>query len=180
MGQLENEQLDICLKVLGIAASRLDAVTKSRVDAGESEIRSVTTEYYLLRIQLSWLQGRPDIAEHLLSKVPESRTKVDEENVLETCYRIGKLALSDASYDTAAKWLGRALASSDALSRDSDLASKETRFLVLHAEYAKEFPALMMQLEIFSKDEEPNCSRYFRVLKDAIQMVELTDENLEM
>lgn len=58
---------------------------------------------------------------------------MDEENVLETCYRIGKLALSDGSYGTAAKWLGRALTSSDVLSRHSDLVSKEMRLLVLHA-----------------------------------------------
>ena len=60
MSQLENEQLDICLKVLGIAASRLDAVTKSGIDADESEIRSVTTDYYLLRIQLvsAFMYGR--------------------------------------------------------------------------------------------------------------------------
>ena len=50
-----------------------------------------------------------------------------------TFYNIGKLALSDGSYDIAAKWLRRALTSSDTLGHQSDLASKETRLLVLHA-----------------------------------------------
>lgn len=52
MDRLENEQLDLCLKVLGIAASRLDAVTKPGVDADESGTQSLATEYYLLRIHL--------------------------------------------------------------------------------------------------------------------------------
>lgn len=79
------------------------------------------------------LQGRPDIAEHLFSKAPEAKSKEDRKNILETCYRVGKLSLSSGEYETAAKWLGRALDSSDMLSRQPDLDSKDVRLLILHA-----------------------------------------------
>lgn len=79
------------------------------------------------------LQGRPDIAEHLFSKTPKAKSKEDEKNILETCYKVGKLSLSNGEYDTAAKWLGRALDSSEILSRQPDPESKEMRLLILHA-----------------------------------------------
>lgn len=53
--------------------------------------------------------------------------------MLETCYRVGMLALSNGEYDTANIWLGRAMDSSDKFRERSDPVSKDLRLLVLHS-----------------------------------------------
>ena len=50
--ETENEQLDHGLKILKIAAARLDVLEKSSNDSDPLLVRSVSTEYYMLRIRL--------------------------------------------------------------------------------------------------------------------------------
>lgn len=48
----ENEQLAHGLKILKIAAARLDVLEKSSTDSDPLLVRSVSAEYYMLRIYL--------------------------------------------------------------------------------------------------------------------------------
>lgn len=57
----------------------------------------------------------------------------DEKNVMQTCYRVGRLALLNGEYHIAAKWLGRAMDSGDALCGQTDSALRDTRLCVLNA-----------------------------------------------
>lgn len=131
---LESELVELGLKSLETTAARLDTFEKSETD--KSRLSVVTTEYYMLRIYLSWLQGRPDIAEHLFSKVSAIPGSPQRKTNMEVCYIVGSSALSKGQPGTATRWLERALKSSlrsDQDSGQSDLALKDMRLLILHA-----------------------------------------------
>lgn len=61
------------------------------------------------QIPQAWQQGRPDIADHLFTKVPSKETVKNRSNVIEECASIGRGALEAGQYDTAIKWLEIAL-----------------------------------------------------------------------
>lgn len=148
--------LEIGLKALEAAAARLDTYKKSELD--KSRPSTVTTKYYMLRIYLvsdhilgtlsiqlttkeSWLQGRPDIAEHLFSKITNIQGSLEQrKTIIEVCYIIGSSALSNGQPDVAVGWLERALGSSLSSNQDSqsDLAMKDMRMLTQHA-FGKRF-----------------------------------------
>ncbi|KAJ5805270.1 hypothetical protein N7474_011157 [Penicillium riverlandense] len=117
--EADSEQLDLSLKVLGAGAQRLDSLENSNTQMDKSHLQSVATEYYMLRIQLAWLRGRPDIAEHLLSKAPAAVMIEDRKIITETCYNVGNAALSASQYDIAVQWLSRASEQIDILDSES-------------------------------------------------------------
>jgi hypothetical protein len=51
-GKTESKQLDLGLRILKIAAVRLDVLDKSGADTTPLHVRSVSTVYYMLRIHL--------------------------------------------------------------------------------------------------------------------------------
>ncbi|BCR88298.1 uncharacterized protein ACHE_40862A [Aspergillus chevalieri] len=204
---LESELVELGLKSLETTAARLDTFEKSETD--KSKLSVVTTEYYMLRIYLSWLQGRPDIAEHLFSKVSAITGSPQRKTNMEVCYIIGSSALSKGQPGTATRWLERALESSLRSGQDSgqsNLALKDMRLLILHAlvrahlqlgtassrdfalqtldslktEYRDIFPVVMLQLEVFGKEEHPNYHDYSECLGAVVRMTEVTDDSLRI
>ncbi|OJJ32366.1 hypothetical protein ASPWEDRAFT_175647 [Aspergillus wentii DTO 134E9] len=203
---IENEQLGLSLKILGMAAARLETLDKSSLDTDKTHLQSATTEYYMLRIYLSWLQERPDIAEHLFSKVPNVSYETDQLIVLDICYTVGRSALLINQYDLAVKWLDRALKSTASTTQQPGVDVKDTRLLVFHAfvranlriktaeakerlfnaleslktDYGSVFAVLVVHLEAFSREEKPDCKEYWEVIILTIRAMEFTDTNLKI
>jgi hypothetical protein len=125
-----NEQCDIALNILRVAAMRLESFQSSELEAGLDPglKRTLTTQYNLLRARLvgrvvkhclslntrtdilfqSWLQHRPDISEYFFAKIPEPELAENGEFIFENCFIIGDSALMQLQGDIAVKWLKRA------------------------------------------------------------------------
>ncbi|PYH36112.1 uncharacterized protein BO87DRAFT_457684 [Aspergillus neoniger CBS 115656] len=179
---IENGCLDLSQKIIETAAIRLDKLEKSGSDIEDAKFQQYTIEYYMLRVNLAWLQGRLDIAEHLFSKIPGSDNGGGQERVMDICYKIGSCALSRKQYDVSVKWLERAWRASE-LIRHMDqspvLSIKDKELLILHdsvraglrldtkestgflaraldalkSHYGGIFPVQVIQLELLGKEE---------------------------
>ncbi|KXG50567.1 Meiosis specific protein SPO22 [Penicillium griseofulvum] len=105
-----NEQRDIALNILRVAAMRLEGFHSSELEAGLDPglKRALTTQYNLLRARLSWLQHRPDISEYFFAKIPVPELAENGEFIFENCFIIGDSALMQVQGDVAVKWLQRA------------------------------------------------------------------------
>ncbi|KAJ5375766.1 Meiosis specific protein SPO22 [Penicillium concentricum] len=100
-----NQQRDIALNILSIAALRLESIQAPHLGLDATANRTLTTRYNLLRARLAWLQDRVDIAEHFFAKIPLPGLSDDEEAAFETCFIIGNSALARRQFDIAARWL---------------------------------------------------------------------------
>ncbi|KAL4785183.1 meiosis protein SPO22/ZIP4 like-domain-containing protein [Aspergillus varians] len=195
---IENGLINLSQKMMESAATRLDLMERSKPDTDMAKFEAFSTEYYMLRIHLAWSQERPDIADHLFSKIPETKTIAQQRVVVGTCYTIGDMALRAGQYDTATIWLGRAVTVCEPWSGDGShgIAQrlKDKRLLVLHAyarsnlhfttaasegqlrraldllrtEYGSSFPVLVFSLEVLSKEDELN-EEYFETLQSSIK-----------
>ncbi|CAG8897027.1 unnamed protein product [Penicillium egyptiacum] len=103
-----NQQREIALNILSVAARRLESVQPAHLGLDPAINRTLTTRYFLLRIRLAWLQDRVDIAEHFFTKIPTPVVSNDEESIFETCFIIGDSALARRLPDIAITWLQRA------------------------------------------------------------------------
>ncbi|OJJ58950.1 hypothetical protein ASPSYDRAFT_150719, partial [Aspergillus sydowii CBS 593.65] len=181
----EHGLTDLSQNIMESAAARLDLMGSSRVETDMVKLEIFTIEYYMLRIYLAWSQERPDIADHLFSKAPESKSTEQQKVVVDTCYSIGEAALRKCQYDTATTWLGRALTVCELWPGDGP-GLKDKKLLVFHAyarsnlhlttassesqlqralsflitEYGNSFPVLILSLEILNKKSEYNAE-YF-------------------
>ncbi|KAK2758343.1 hypothetical protein FQN54_004191 [Arachnomyces sp. PD_36] len=157
--------------------------------AGKDNIASkLSAEYYSLRVALAWRQDRLDLAEHMFSKIPSSwleRDPTTVENVADLFYEIGHSLLVGRQQLLATRWLKR---SYDALSLHGLEAfspdASELRLCVLHAlvkvnvvldgdkqmgmslfeilqrDYGDKLPAMLLKLEVISKQLNPNYRDY--------------------
>ncbi|GIJ88878.1 hypothetical protein Asppvi_007806 [Aspergillus pseudoviridinutans] len=131
--------LDLSQSIIGVAATRLNDMSRNQSNRYRAKVEAYMTEYYMLRVYLSWLQGRSDIAEHLFSKVPQASRGGHQETVMDICYQVGAQAISRRQLDVAARWLERALSSSELLQEEiqqvsSDLKDKRLRVLITFGE----------------------------------------------
>ncbi|RAH66619.1 uncharacterized protein BO66DRAFT_459341 [Aspergillus aculeatinus CBS 121060] len=130
----EHDCVAISLKVIEAVAMRLDALAHLDTDVDEARLRQCNVHYYALRVHLAWIQGRPDIADHLFLNIPDLNT--GDCCVLDVCFKVGSSALSRRQYDVAAKWLERGLQQCKLLvssSKESDVALQNKELLTLHA-----------------------------------------------
>ncbi|RAL17745.1 uncharacterized protein BO97DRAFT_13817 [Aspergillus homomorphus CBS 101889] len=130
----ENDCIAISLKVIEAVAIRLDALEHSEADVDRARLHRCNVQYYMLRVHLAWLQGRPDIADHLYLRVPESST--GNHCVLDVCFKVGSSALSGGQHGIAAKWLERGWKQCNLLIHadgECDVALNDKELLVLHA-----------------------------------------------
>ncbi|PYH90787.1 hypothetical protein BO71DRAFT_486827 [Aspergillus ellipticus CBS 707.79] len=204
---IEHGCLDLSQKIIETVAVRLDKLEKSEAAVDEPKLQQFSMEYYMVRVYLAWLQGRPDIADHLFSKMPKSDQKC-QECVMDICYKVGNLALSRRQHDVAAKWLERALKAYELISDGVEqpaLSLKDKGILILHssvranlhidsaeskdyvgrtmsylkAQYGDLFPVQMIQLEFLSR-EELKGDVYHQLLQDAIFSFELQDASIKL
>ncbi|PKX99034.1 uncharacterized protein P174DRAFT_447590 [Aspergillus novofumigatus IBT 16806] len=205
---MDQEQLDLSQKIIGIAATRLNDMCRNQSSQNRAKVETYMTEYYMLRVYLSWLQGRSDIAEHLFSKVPQASRGGHLETVMDICYQVGAQEISRRQLDVAARWLERALSSCELLQHETqqvnpDLKDKRLRVLVafvwvslhldsadakfdcdravacLKSEYDDAFEAQVLQLEIYSKENISDYDEYAEILRRAIAVLELNDADLK-
>ncbi|PYI28540.1 hypothetical protein BP00DRAFT_350911, partial [Aspergillus indologenus CBS 114.80] len=156
---IEHGCVAISLKVIEAVAMRLDALEHLETDVDKARLRQCNAHYYALRVHLAWLQGRPDIADHLFLKLPESIT--GDTCVLDVCFKVGSSALSCSQYDVAAKWLGRGLEQCKLLassSEGSDVALQDKELLILHA-------SVRANLHLVTDDSKDNLARILDHLK---------------
>ncbi|KAF4212409.1 hypothetical protein CNMCM8980_009140 [Aspergillus fumigatiaffinis] len=181
--------LDLSQKIISVAATRLNDMSRNQSSHYRAKVETYMTEYYMLRVYLSWLQGRSDIAEHLFSKVPQASRGGHQETVMDICYQVGAQAISRRQLDVAARWLERALSSCELLQHETQQASpglkdKRLRVLIafawaslhldtadaecgleravvcLESEYDDAFEAQVLQLEILSKENISDYDEY--------------------
>ncbi|KAH2771370.1 hypothetical protein LV164_005071 [Aspergillus fumigatus] len=186
---MDQGQLNLSQKIISVAATRLNNMSQNRSSNYRAKVEAYTTEYYMLRIYLTCLQGRSDIGEHLFSKVPQASRGGSQETL-----------------DVAAQWLERALSSSELQGQtqqiDSDLKDKRFRVLLalawvgLHLDtadakrcldrvvaslksYDNNFEAQIFQLEIFRRMDVSDYDEYSEILRRAIAALELNDAALQ-
>ncbi|KAE8131995.1 meiosis protein SPO22/ZIP4 like-domain-containing protein [Aspergillus pseudotamarii] len=192
-------------KIIEIIAVRLDRLDRSTDSSDKVQIASTTVGYYMARVHLAWLQGRPDIADHLFSKIPAIATAYGQRRVLELCYKIGSFALDDRQYDNAAKWLERALSAWELYHSCMAQSIDNDELLILHASiranlqleslvakdrlqkalnliekrYAHEFAVKALQLEILSREGHWNGNAYLQVLRDMLDILNPNEAELK-
>ncbi|KAH1858370.1 hypothetical protein KXX54_000725 [Aspergillus fumigatus] len=204
---MDQGQLNLSQKIISVAATRLNNMSQNKSSHYRAKVEAYTTEYYMLRIYLTCLQGRSDIGEHLFSKVPQASRGGSQETVMDICYRVGAQAISCRQLDVAAQWLERALSSSELQGQtqqiDSDLKDKRFRVLLalawvglhldtadakrcldrvvasLKSEYDNNFEAQIFQLEIFRRKDISDYDEYSEILRRAIAALELNDAALQ-
>ncbi|KAL4910103.1 hypothetical protein BDW74DRAFT_144441 [Aspergillus multicolor] len=194
---IEHGLVTLARKMMESAAARLDLIERSKPDIEVIKSEAVATEYYMLRVYMAWAQKRLHIADHMFSKIPETRSTEQERVIVDVCYTIGDSASRAGQFDTATTWLGRALSVCETWSSNGNqgLAQglKDKRLLVLHAyarsnlhltttaseselrrtidllrdEYGDSFPVLVFSLEVLNK-EAPK-EEYFETLKSSIK-----------
>ncbi|KAJ5363432.1 uncharacterized protein N7496_009145 [Penicillium cataractarum] len=198
--------LDCALKILKVAAKRLDSLEASVPAIDQAQLSALSAEYYMLRVHLAWQQGRPDIADHLFTKIPLKGATKDHYNVIGECICIGRGALEAGQYDAAIKWLEIALEelqeNLDYQGLDSanfelqirhtlacaymkigtpDAAEKlEGQIAVLKTKYGENPAVQVLELEIIRREKEPNSAEFFRVLKAIIEKLDWTEEYLNV
>ncbi|BCS26477.1 uncharacterized protein APUU_51188S [Aspergillus puulaauensis] len=201
---IEHGLTDLSQNIIESAATRLDLMEASKAETDMVRLEDFTTEYYMLRIYLAWTQERPDIADHLFSKAPETKTTEQQKVIVDTCYSIGEAELRKCQYDTAATWLGRALAVCELWPGDWQ-GLRDKKLLVFHAyarsnlhlttataesqlrralnflrtEHGNSFPILIFSLEVFNKKGEFN-EEYFETLKNSIKEMENDDASVKI
>ncbi|KAL3469881.1 meiosis protein SPO22/ZIP4 like-domain-containing protein [Aspergillus californicus] len=193
--------VNLSQKMMESAAMRLDMLKKSDRDANDLKLDTLSTKYYMLRIYLAWSQERPDIADHLFSKISEIRSNNHQRVVVDICYAIGNSALSSDHYEIAAIWLDRALTvcllGSNNRVQEVDQGLKDKKLLILHAfaranlrlattasdsqlrgalelmktEYGDAFPVLLISLEALSKEGTMD-EEYLKALESAIKAMD--------
>ncbi|RHZ64464.1 SPO22/ZIP4 family meiosis protein [Aspergillus thermomutatus] len=200
--------LDLSQKIIGVAAARLNDMSRNKSSHNGAKVEAYTTEYYMLRVYLSWLQGRSDIAEHLFSKVPQASPGGHQETVMDICYQVGAQAITRRQFDVAARWLERALSSSELLQKETqqvnpDLKDRKLQVLIafawvslhldtadakrrldravvcLKTEYDDSFKVHVLQLEILSKENISDCEEYAEILRRAIAALEPNDADIK-
>ncbi|KAB8210010.1 hypothetical protein BDV34DRAFT_221057 [Aspergillus parasiticus] len=201
----ENGFIELSQKIIEMVAIRLDKLERSMESADKAQIVSATVGYYMVRVHLAWLQGRPDIADHLFSKIPAIATAYGQKRVLDLCYKIGSFALDDRHYDNAAKWLERALSAWELYNRNMALGIGNDGLCILHASiranrqledslakerlhkalkliekrYPHEFAVKALQLEILSKEGHCNGSVYLQILRDMLKILNPNEAELK-
>ncbi|RDW90401.1 uncharacterized protein DSM5745_02176 [Aspergillus mulundensis] len=205
---IEHDLISLAQKMMESAAARLDLIERSKPDTEIVKSEIVATEYYMLRVYLAWAQKRLHIADHMFTKIPESKSTEQQRVIVDICYTIGESALKAGQFDKASTWLARALKVCEMwpsdISQDVALGLKDKRLLVLHAyarsnlhlttaasqnelrraldllrtEYGDSFPVLVFSLEVLNKDA-PN-EEYFETLKYSIKEMGDDDAGVKM
>ncbi|EDN07288.1 predicted protein [Histoplasma mississippiense (nom. inval.)] len=192
-GCLDVDQLSLCLKILGKAAAREEVLSKRNQGSStpDGSICKSSTEYYILRMVLSWRQDQMEITEHMFSKIDVEYLKHDP-TMAERCagvtYDIGKSMIIRGEHSSAACWLQR---SYEALPQPEigriGENRRELQFAVLLArvranmflqhehgetivsslldileqEYGNRLPVILLNLDVISKSPSPDSQRYY-------------------
>ncbi|KAL4867720.1 hypothetical protein BDV12DRAFT_197999 [Aspergillus spectabilis] len=206
---IEHKLTELSQKMMESVATRLDHMERSKLDIDRVKLEAFTTSYYMLRVYLAWSQDRSDIADHLFSKIPETKTGEQQRAVVDICYTIGDTALTAGQYDTATTWLDRALTACDMCSNNETQETgqilKDKRLLVLHAyarsnlhlttaasedqlrraldllrtEYGSSFPVLVFSLEVLNRKDTLD-EEYFETLKSSIKEIDNGDASVRI
>ncbi|KAE8417264.1 meiosis protein SPO22/ZIP4 like-domain-containing protein [Aspergillus pseudocaelatus] len=201
----EHGLIELSQKIIEIVAVRLDRLDRSADSSDKAQITSATVGYYMVRVHLAWLQGRPDIADHLFSKIPAIATAYGQRRIFELCYKIGSFALDDRQYDNAAKWLERALSAWELYHSHMAQSIDNDELLILHASiranlqlesslakdrlqkalnlikkrYPHEFAVKALQLEILGREGHWNGNAYLQILRDMLDILNPNEAELK-
>ncbi|KAK1139520.1 Transcription factor [Aspergillus melleus] len=209
MACAETDQFDLSQRIIETIAVRLDDLEKSITQHEHPQLQSATVEYYMLRTYLSWCRGRPDIADHLFSKIPATHFDKNQGCVLNICYKIGNLALLSHEYHAAVMWLERALKAYEQLNSGSqgpDITVEEKVLLVaydfaraclhvdnseskelfnraiesLRSRHGDVFAVHILQLEMLSTEESFNGQKYLQIVQSAFKTMERKQIHLNL
>ncbi|KAE8378353.1 hypothetical protein BDV26DRAFT_292309 [Aspergillus bertholletiae] len=201
----ERGLIELSQKIVGMVAVRLDRLERSTDGFDKAQIVSVTAGYYMVRVHLAWLQGRPDIADHLFLKLPTIATACGQRRISELCYKIGSFALNDRHYDNAAKWLERALTAWEFYKSNVSHGIDDDGLLILHAliranlnldsslakerlqkaldliikKYPYKFAVKALQLEILGREGRSNGNEYLQILRDMLGILKPNEAELK-
>ncbi|KAJ5260252.1 hypothetical protein N7505_009633 [Penicillium chrysogenum] len=174
---LGNQQREIALNILSVAAQRLESVQPAHLGLDPAVNRNVTTRYVLLRIRLAWLQDRVDIAEHFLAKLPAPVVSDDEELIFETCFIIGDSALARRLPDIAITWLQRASDHLQSLYTMTQMQFPDYYNWNLVVRHSLEHPAMVLY-DLSVGHNNPGTEGSLQGLKSLVEKMTLTDMNM--
>ncbi|KAJ5729437.1 uncharacterized protein N7483_003945 [Penicillium malachiteum] len=106
---LENLELKLALGNLTIAASRLEALRLLSSSVDSVLFQSFNAEYCMLRVKLSCIDCRSDLAEYHYSQLPPAESINNTQMVIETCYEIACDPLFIPGEGLKIRWLQRAV-----------------------------------------------------------------------
>ncbi|OJD17226.1 hypothetical protein AJ78_02663 [Emergomyces pasteurianus Ep9510] len=210
-GCLDVDQLGLCLSVLGKAAAREEVLSKRNHDKDipDGGICKCSTEYYILRIVLSWRQDQIDITEHMFSKIDMAYLRLDStmaERFAGVIYDIGKSLLNRGDHSSAASWLqrsyealpqheisqlgedGRELRLAVLLGRvraNLNLRQEDGKPIIarlldiLEQEYGNRLPVILLSLDVISKAATPDSQHYYEKLCQLVRTVPVTESNVD-
>ncbi|KAJ6177747.1 hypothetical protein N7519_008208 [Penicillium mononematosum] len=174
---LVNQQREIALNILSVAARRLESVQPAHLGLDPAINRNVTTRYILLRIRLAWLQDRVDIAEHFFAKLPAPVVSDDEELIFETCFIIGDSALARRLPDIAITWLQRASDHLQSLYVMTQMQFPDYYNWNLVVRHSLEHPAMVL-FDLSTGHNNPGTDGSLQGLKSLVEKMTLTDMNM--
>ncbi|KAJ5855132.1 hypothetical protein N7534_007675 [Penicillium rubens] len=174
---LGNQQREIALNILSVAAQRLESVQPAHLGLDPAVNRNVTTRYVLLRIRLAWLQDRVDIAEHFFAKLPAPVVSDDEELIFETCFIIGDSALARRLPDIAITWLQRASDHLQSLYTMTQMQFPDYYNWNLVVRHSLEHPAMVLY-DLSVGHNNPGTEGSLQGLKSLVEKMTLTDMNM--
>lgn len=122
---LENSELQMSMNILERCSDHVSTVEDASPllrlsgddDDGDgiTRMKTLTTEFYLLRIMHAWKTGRLDVAKHFTSKLDAQSARAAHlaEKAADLYYEIAKHLLKQSDIQGGTDWLDRALASLD-------------------------------------------------------------------
>ncbi|PGH12790.1 hypothetical protein AJ79_04014 [Helicocarpus griseus UAMH5409] len=211
-GCLDVDQLDNCLLVLGKAAAREETLSKRNQSCvtDDKMVSKYSTEYYILRMILSWRQDQRDVTEYMFSQIDMAYIKFDPNMAARfagVLYDIGKFMLSQGESLLATQWLQRAhealpkchvkrFSSDVGELRLSILIGRVRAYLVmgrpdsqaivgslletLDREHGNRLPVIVLMLDAISREASPNCPRYHEKLCLMVRTVSAAKSNFEL
>ncbi|EEH42224.2 uncharacterized protein PADG_07044 [Paracoccidioides brasiliensis Pb18] len=211
-GCLDIDQLDLCLRVLEKAASREEALSR-RNQRSVTPVESVpkySTEYYILRVALSWRRNQIDVMEHMFSKLDAAylnHSPTIAERLAVVLYDIGKSMLSQGKHEWASLWLERSydalnqheigqlgqhatelrlavllgrVRANLSLQHEDGEAVVASLLHILEQEYGNRLSVIILNLVVISKEASPDSQRYYEKLSLLTRTAPATASNFKM
>ncbi|KAJ5651376.1 Meiosis specific protein SPO22 [Penicillium longicatenatum] len=159
---IENAELELALSIMAVAAQRLEGLKASTPPIDLEIFQSFVAENFTYRMQLEYLKGRPEFAEHLFSKVPKTYSINNGELVVQVLYNIGCHAIASSQNGVAIKWLERAVTRVD----ECNEHSKHERSGIEHLELLVRHSLVRSYLSMETSETKEKMKAQLKVLKE--------------
>ncbi|KAJ5525632.1 hypothetical protein N7494_012282 [Penicillium frequentans] len=206
---IEDAELELALSIMTVVAQRLENLKASTPAIDLETFQSFVAENFAFRVQLHYLEGRLDLAEHLFGKVPKTYSINNGETVVQIFYNIGCHALASVQNNVAIKWLERAAIRVDEcnehpkpkrtgfdhlellvrhnlartyMSMDTSQTKEKMaeQLQILKEKYGGNPAVIFLQLETLRPENEEDKAEFFKVLGWVFTGLQFTERSFEL